>query len=98
MHTSLTKILSVISTISLIPRTTSKAMKGHWQKEVPTKQGKYWTATRDGHLAGVTVVAYDRQGRLVYAGGAVNNHQDDRWLGWWWSEPVEVPPDPPEWK
>jgi hypothetical protein len=47
-------------------------MKGHWQKEVPSEGGQYWTATRDGHLAGLLVA--------VACSG-----EDCPWDGWWWS-------------
>jgi hypothetical protein len=66
-------------------------MKGHWQKEVPAESGTYWTATRDGKLAGIQVVAYLKS-KLVYAGGS-----NLRWAGWWWSEQNEEPPLPPKW-
>ena len=70
-------------------------MKGHWQKEIPSKNGHYWTATRQGQIAQLQVVAYD-DGELVYAGGPAQGN-GWIWQGWWWSEPVEEPSKPPEW-
>ena len=74
-------------------------MRGHWQKEIPTKDGQYWTANRNGEIAGLKIVAY-LDGKLVYAGFRVRDHvppEWDAWGGWWWSEPVEEPPQPGPW-
>lgn len=68
-------------------------MNGHWQRDVPTKDGRYWTATRQGDLVGVQVVAYSR-GELVYAGAGCHGGSGGWWSGWWWSQPVEEPPKP----
>lgn len=68
-------------------------MIGHWQREFPGKSGKYWTATRLGKIAGLRVVAYDDQNKLVYADGT---DLQNCWRGWWWSEPIEEPAPPME--
>jgi hypothetical protein len=68
--------------------------EARWQKEIPAKSGMYWTATRDGLLGHLEVVAYDAGGKLVYAGGC---DEQECWQGWWWSEPVAVPPKPGPW-
>lgn len=65
-------------------------MKGHWQREVPSKSGQYWVADYLGNVSGPEVVAY-LDGKLVFAGGT-NTHS--RWGGFWWSEPVVLPPPP----
>jgi hypothetical protein len=67
-------------------------LPGHWQKEIPKTRGSYWTATRDGLMAGLRHVVYDKKGVLLFAGDT-----DYQWAGWWWSEPVEEPPKPPPW-
>ena len=65
-------------------------MKGHWQKELPTSSGNYHTADRLGNYAGIRSVSYDpNTGRLVYV--------QSNWVGWWWSEPVIAPLNPPKW-
>lgn len=66
---------------------------GHWQREVPSRPGEYWVATRDGVWAGTKHVAY-LNGELVLAGG---NPKHAMWSGWWWSEPVPQPPPAPKW-
>jgi len=73
---------------------------GQWQHEIPLKSGRYHAATLDGLYAGVTHVAYDRDGKLVYAGGTTKSglggwlDTDETWGGLWWSEPLELPPLP----
>ena len=69
-------------------------MDGHWQKETPTKSGRYWTADRRNNIAGIQVVVWDGEGRLVFAGHSVRDPEIDGWKGWWWSEPVEEPSPP----
>lgn len=71
-------------------------MRGHWQKTVPTESGSYFTADRDGNLAGIKHVTY-HNGKLVFAGLMIRNPDTDGWAGWWWSEPVLNPPTPPKW-
>lgn len=76
-------------------------MKGHWQKDVPKQSGEYWTATRDGLLAGTKIVSYGKDGALNFAGFSLDGRlppEEDGWQGWWWSEPVEKPPRPPRWE
>jgi len=68
---------------------------GHWQREVPTKDGQYWVATREGLSAGVQAVVY-LNGKLVYAGGSCVDNGIPVWQGWWWSEPLEEPAPPKE--
>lgn len=78
-------------------------MNGHWQKEIPKNDGTYWTATRSGELNRPLNVVWDGD-QLIYAGGTPQrgepgnflNH-DSTWKGWWWSEPLENPPEPPAW-
>lgn len=78
-------------------------MNGHWQAEIPKKDGTYWTATRSGEInRPLNVVWAGKQ--LVYAGGTPKNPDgdsllsyDSTWKGWWWSEPLENPPEPPAW-
>lgn len=72
---------------------------GHWQQGVPKKSGLYWTASRTGEIDRPRVVTYSDDGRLLYAGITGTNVRGEvpAWQGWWWSEPVEEPPKPPEW-
>ena len=75
--------------------------QGHWQKEVPSRSGKYWTACRNGDSAGIQNVHYDAAGGLVFAGDAMtwlSKGAVVTWGGWWWSEPVEEPPVPGPWE
>lgn len=72
-------------------------MDGAWQKSVPSGPGQFWTATRDGEMAGIQTVAYDIYGHLIWAGCRVRDPKIDGWKGWWWSEPIEEPPSPPKW-
>lgn len=70
---------------------------GHWQKEIPSDTGEYWTATRDGYLNKIMLVSYEGE-KLIYAGAPVSDDPvfgDNRWSGWWWSEPVRTPTPPP---
>jgi len=72
-------------------------MNGHWQREIPKKAGRYWTATIYKRLAAIEVVVYENDGNLYYAGGYPIGHKfENCWLGWWWSEPIETPPLPTE--
>lgn len=83
-------------------------MNGHWQKEIPKKDGTYWTATRLGELNRPLHVVWDGVGNPIYAGGTPKRPEepgnppnllnyDSTWKGWWWSEPLENPPEPPAW-
>lgn len=74
-----------------------RSMPGRWRKRIPTKAGTYWTADRQGRLAGLKVVAYADTGELIFAGHAVRQ-PGDGFAGWWWSEPVAEPPLPPPWE
>lgn len=79
-----------------------------WQKTVPKKSGQYWTATRDGFVAGLSTVCYNDDGVLVYAGGTVAHEApsfrnpgitvsiDFSWKGWWWDKPIKEPAPPPK--
>lgn len=62
-----------------------------WQKEIPTKDGRYWVATQDGLSAGLATVVYHPNGKRIMAG--LTPHGE--WGGWWFSEPVIEPPAPP---
>ena len=67
-------------------------MNGYWTLHRPKTDGQYWTADRQGRLAGIKVVAY-HNGKCVYAGHSL--HEDDQgWQGYWWSYPIEEPPPP----
>jgi hypothetical protein len=71
-------------------------MNGKWQKEVPSINGLYWAADRDGHQAGpFRVIKLDGQMRVLVPGFSTS-HEDD-WCGWFWSEPIPEPPKPPAW-
>lgn len=82
-------------------------MNGHWQKEIPKKDGTYWTATRQGELNRPLHVCWDGD-KLIYAGGTPKDpdpslaknpfNYDSTWKGLWWSEPLEVPPPAPKWE
>lgn len=70
--------------------------QGYWQKEVPTRPGKYPVAARNGERA------HDRI--LVLSGGKIIDaccHTEElisNWGGWWWSKPIPELPVPAEWK
>lgn len=65
-------------------------MKGFWQREMPRRAGDYWTATRAGDLGGLKGVYKASDGTFKVVGLP--------WNGWWWSEPVKMPPAPPPWE
>ncbi len=64
-------------------------LNGHWQKEIPQKEGLYPTAARNGDRAHDKVVYYFYD-RYEPAPGP--------WSGWWWSEPFPELPNPGEWE
>lgn len=74
----------------------SKKLTGHWQKEVPTLSGYYWTADRDGLITGIQLVLYNGDGKLIFAGMPVGPNKTEGLQGWWWSEPIEKPTPPTE--
>ena len=69
---------------------------GVWQREVPTRVGRYPTATSEG------LIAIDRY--LVSHGDKLldaSNHrlkEGSEWAGWWWSEPYPEMPSAPNWR
>jgi hypothetical protein len=71
-----------------------RTVGGRWQKNMPTKEGRYWVATRDGLLAG-PVSVINVGGTWRSAQGYASNTE---WKGWWWSEPIWEPYPPPLWK
>jgi len=76
-------------------------MTGHWQKEIPKKNGRYWAATQGGETAGPLAVVYSDDGTLLMAGTTIGTGKWSNktgWGGWWWSEPIEEPPAPPAWE
>jgi len=71
-----------------------KYLDGHWQKEMPTKPGRYQTATQDGLRAHEIVV-------MIVDGELTTNVKmanEIDWAGWWWSEPTPPMPKPPAWQ
>lgn len=67
---------------------------GYWQKEVPTRVGKYPTADRDGNQASDIMVVQLANGEIK------STHKIQfkcEWGGWWWSEPYPELPHPPKW-
>lgn len=65
-------------------------MRGHWQREMPKRAGDFWTATRIGDMGGLKSVYKATDGTFKVVGLP--------WNGWWWSEPVKMPPAPPPWE
>jgi hypothetical protein len=72
---------------------------------MPTKPGKYWTRTREGHDAGVMTVLFAKTVGGVFCPEYLNREEvkgrwgggeilpGTVWAGWWWSEPIpEIPP------
>lgn len=70
--------------------------EGHWTKSPPTKPGDYWVADRDGALGSPKLVFRMADERLFSMFCGNPTPVDEAWKGWWWSEPIPVPPDPPK--
>ena len=67
-------------------------MKGHWIKTLPTQVGDYHIADRGGYLAGIRSV-------IMLGDGTLSDvHMHLPWSGWWWSEPIQMPPATPDWE
>jgi hypothetical protein len=62
---------------------------GHWQMEMPTKPGLYFVGRRNGSFDGVRWITIGAGGELQNPGYL------SVWYDWWWSEPIQLPPDPP---
>lgn len=65
-----------------------KFLAGHWQREMPAKEGKYPTASHNGTQCAYIVVYLDPKDNVMksYPKG---------WGGWWWSEPIPDMPKAP---
>ncbi|WNM70235.1 hypothetical protein [Myxococcus phage Mx1] len=62
-----------------------KFLAGHWQKELPSREGTYPIATTAGDQAGTSIVyIYPNTGEACSV---------RPWGGYWWSEPIpDLPP------
>lgn len=76
---------------------------GCWQREMPTKPGKYWVRTSDGLDAGLNTVCFSSTLGGAFCPEYQKLDGSDRfggqtvpgtsWRGWWWSEPISpIPP------
>lgn len=72
----------------------TKFATGHWQKEMPQREGEYPTATRDGLKASFETVVRLKTGEFKSVMELIHG---DNWRGWWWSETLPKLPSPPEW-
>lgn len=82
----------------IVEKMKAGSPEGHWTKTPPTKPGDYWVADRDGALGSPKLVFRMADERLFFMFCGNPTPVDEAWKGWWWSEPIPVPPDPPKWE
>ena len=77
-----------------------KFAQGHWQKEMPRRQGTYPTATRERRRAADRTVVITTKDKFLDVRSRMGTdpkglEEGTRWKGWWWSEPypelMEIP-------